>query len=193
MIFSEKKDDMLSLLKESSAHLKKTSSLTGLALIAAINIILGSLSIQLSPILKIGFSLIGFSFIAVGISALFYGPVATGFVGVVTDVIKYMIRPNGPFFIGFTFNEFLGGFITGLILYKKTVSIKRIFITRLVIMIVINLVLTPIWLSIMYGKGIFVAYSVRIVKSLILLPIETIVLYSVLKTAEKTRKVPSFK
>ncbi|MBE6059977.1 MAG: folate family ECF transporter S component [Clostridium sulfidigenes] len=188
MIFSEKKDDMLSLLKESSAHLKKTSSLTGLALIAAINIILGSLSIQLSPILKIGFS-----FIAVGISALFYGPVATGFVGVITDVIKYMIRPNGPFFIGFTFNEFLGGFITGLILYKKPVSIKRIFITRLVIMIVINLVLTPIWLSIMYGKGIFVAYSVRIVKSLILLPIETIVLYSVLKTAEKTRRVPSFK
>ncbi len=60
-------------------------------------------------------------------------------------------------------------------------------------MIAINLVLTPIWLSIMYGKGIFVAYSVRIVKSLILLPIETIVLYSVLKTAEKTRGVPSFK
>ncbi len=111
MIFLEKKDNMLSLLKESSAHLKKTSSLTGLALIAAINIILGSLSIQLSPILKIGFS-----FIAVGISALFYGPIATGFVGIVTDVIKYMIRPNGPFFIGFTFNEFLGGFITGLIL-----------------------------------------------------------------------------
>jgi len=188
MFFSEKTGNMLSLLKESSAHLKKTSSLTGLALIAAINIILGSLSIQLSPTLKIGFS-----FIAVGISALLYGPIATGVVGIVTDVITYMIRPNGPFFIGFTFNEFLGGFITGLILYKKPVSIKRTFITRLVIMIIINLVLTPIWLSIMYGKGIFVAYSVRVVKSLILLPIETIVLYSVLKTAEKTIKVPSFK
>lgn len=188
MFFSKKTGNMLGLLKESSAHLKKTSSLTNLALFAALNIIIGSLFIELNSALRIGFS-----FIVVGVCALFYGPVATGCVGVVADIIKYIIRPGGPFFIGFTLNEFIGGFLTGLILYKKPVTIKRVFFTRLVVIVTVNLVLTPIWLSILYGKGIMVYVSARIIKNIILLPIETIMLYSVLKAAEKARRVPSFK
>ena len=42
---------------------------------------------------------------------MFYGPAATGCVGAVADIIKYMIRPSGPFFIGFTLNEFISGLI----------------------------------------------------------------------------------
>ena len=188
MFFSEKTDNMLSLLKESSAHLKKTSSLTNLALFTALNIIIGSLFIELNGTLRIGFS-----FIVVGACALFYGPVATGCVGVVADIIKYMIRPGGPFFIGFTLNEFISGFLTGLILYKKPVTIKRIFLTRLVVIVTVNIVLTPIWLSILYGKGIMVYVSARIIKNLILLPIETAILYGVLKPVEKARRVINLK
>lgn len=188
MVFSEKTDNMLSLLKESSAHLKKTSSLTSLALFAALNIIIGSLFIELSSALRIGFS-----FIVVGACALFYGPVATGCVGAVADIIKYMIRPSGPFFLGFTLNEFISGFLTGLILYKKPVTIKRVFLTRLVVIVTVNIVLTPIWLSILYGKGIMVYVSARIIKNLILLPIETAILYGILKSVEKARRVISVK
>jgi ECF transporter S component (folate family) len=188
MIFSKKTGKMLSLLKESSAHLKKTSSLTNLALFVALNIIIGTLFIELSSTLRIGFS-----FIVVGACALFYGPVATGCVGMIADIIKYIIRPSGPFFIGFTLNEFIGGFLTGLILYKKPITIKRVFFARLVVIFTVNLVLTPIWLSILYGKGIMVYVSARIIKNIILLPIETIILYGVLKSVERARKVPSFK
>lgn len=188
MIFSKKTGKMLSLLKESSAHLKKTSSLTNLALFVALNIIIGILFIDLSSTLRIGFS-----FIVVGACALFYGPVATGCVGMIADIIKYIIRPSGPFFIGFTLNEFIGGFLTGLILYKKPITIKRVFFARLVVVFTVNLVLTPIWLSILYGKGIMVYVSARIIKNIILLPIETIILYGVLKSVERARKVPSFK
>lgn len=188
MLFSKKTDNMLSSLKESSAHLKKTSSLTNLALFTALNIIIGSLFIELNSTLRIGFS-----FIVVGACALFYGPVATGCVGAVADIIKYMIRPGGPFFIGFTLNEFISGFLTGLILYKKPVTIKRIFLTRLVVIVTVNIVLTPIWLSILYGKGIMVYVSARIIKNLILLPIETAILYGVLKPVEKARRVINLK
>ncbi|MEG0307181.1 MAG: folate family ECF transporter S component [Clostridium sp.] len=184
MFFCKKIRGILTLMKESSSELKKTKSLTNLALLAALNIIMGSLFIELSSILRIGFS-----FIVVGVSAMLYGPVATGVVGVLADILKYMIRPSGVFFIGFTVNEFLSGFLSGLILYKKHVTIKRTFFARLVVMVTVNLILTPIWLSILYGKGIMIYVSARIVKNIILLPIETIVLYGILKKVETVKKI----
>lgn len=170
------------LLKSSSMELKSTRSLAGLGLLMAMNIIVGSLFIEINSYLRIGFS-----FLVVGICGYYYGPVSTGVAGAAADIIKYLLRPSGPFFPGFTLNEFIAGFITGIILYKKSVTMKRVFVTRLCVVVIVNIILTPLWLSVLYGKGIMVYVSARVIKNIILLPIDTIALYGTLKSVSRVR------
>lgn len=70
--------------------------------------------ISISPTLRIGFSSV-----FAGVSGMVYGPMLTGFAGVIADTLKYMIRPDGPYFPGFAINEFLTGFIYGCFFYKR--------------------------------------------------------------------------
>ena len=54
-------------------------------------------------------------------------------------------------------------------------------------MLIINFVLTPLWLHMMYGQAFVIFSSVKIVKNLIKLPIDAALLYGALKAAERTR------
>ena len=107
--------------------------------------------------------------------------------GIVTDVAGYFLRPNGGFFPGFTLNEFLLGFLYGCWLYKKPVSLWRTFCACLSAVLVINLVLTPLWLNIMYGNA-FVISGMRLIKNAVKLPLDTALLYFLLKAVETHRK-----
>lgn len=107
--------------------------------------------------------------------------------GIVTDIIGYFLRPNGGFFPGFTLNEFLLGFLYGCWLYKKPVSLWRTFCACLSAVLLINLLLTPLWMRLMYGNS-FVLTGLRLVKNAVKLPLDTALLYCVLKTAEKYKK-----
>ncbi len=55
------------------------------------------------------------------LSGILLGPVAGFIVGFISDLLCFIIKPGGPFFIGFTFASALTGFIPGLIwlLLKK--------------------------------------------------------------------------
>ena len=103
------------------------------------------------------------------------------------DVAGYFLRPNGGFFPGFTLNEFLLGFLYGCWLYKKPVSLWRTFCACLSAVLVINLVLTPLWLNIMYGNA-FVISGMRLIKNAVKLPLDTALLYFLLKAVETHRK-----
>ena len=50
--------------------------------------------------------------------------------------------------------------------------------------LVLNLFLTPLWLNLMYGNA-FVITTLRLVKNIVKFPIDTVLLYVVLKFAEK--------
>ncbi len=54
-------------------------------------------------------------------------------------------------------------------------------------MLLINLLLTPLWMRLMYGNS-FVLTGLRLVKNAVKLPLDTALLYCVLKTAEKYKK-----
>ena len=111
----------------------------------------------------------------------------------VADVIKYVVRPDGPFFIGFTVNEFLTGFIYGLFFYKCTkVSLGRCICARLVIVLLINLFLTPLWLYVMYGNAFWAMVSARLLKNVLMFPIDAALLYLVLTTTSKVMKQKAY-
>ena len=68
-------------------------------LLAALAIILGyTTSINIGPYIKIGFS-----GIPNRVVDFLFGPVVGGIFGGVLDLLKFIIKPDGTFFPGFTF------------------------------------------------------------------------------------------
>ena len=160
----------------SAKEMKNTRALVGVAMLCAINIVIGQFSITLSPTQKIGFS-----FLSVGVSGMLYGPVLTGMAGIINDLIKFLLKPTGSFMIGFTLIEGLQGMFYGLFLYRHKISLPRVFLTRLFITVLLNLVMTPFFLWLYYGNSFIVLVGGRLVKNLISLPITTAVQFMLLR------------
>ena len=116
---------------------------------------------------------------------MFYGPVTAAVVGAGADIVAFFVKPNGFFFPGFTINAALSGFIYGVFLYKKQVTLKRVALAALTSTVVINLILTPIWLNMMYGTALFAVP--RIIKNAIQYPINVALCYIVCKNVSVVR------
>lgn len=176
-----RKIDILPRLGEAAREMRRSASLAGAALLAALGLLLNQFTIMVSNFLEIGFS-----FLAAGACAFLYGPWVAGMMGIVTDLLGYLLRPNGGFFPGFTLNEFLLGFLYGCWLYKKPVTLWRTFCACLTAVLVINLCLTPLWLHLMYGNALIIT-GLRLIKNALKLPLDTALLYMLLRLAEKHR------
>lgn len=169
---------------EAISEFKSVKSICVSAMMTAINTLIGAFKISFSNIL-----VLSFASLAVAPCAIFCGPFLTATVSAIADILKYMIRPDGPFFIGFTINEFLTGLIYGFFFYKvSNISWKRCLLARICIVLLINMCLTPIWLHILYGNSLWVLVSARIVKNIVMLPIDVMLLYTVVKTSQKVMK-----
>lgn len=174
--------DLFARICAAGREMRRTASLAGAAMLAALHLVLNQFTFAVSQFLEIGFT-----FLAAATCGFLYGPWLAGLAGIVVDMAGYVLRPNGGFFPGFTLNEFLAGFLYGCWLYKKPVSLARTFLACLTVVLVINLFLTPLWLNIMYGNA-FVISSVRLIKNCIKLPLDTALLYFLLKTVQTHRK-----
>ena len=168
------------MIRESAKGLKKVKVLTGSALLIAIHVIIDFARIIVSNVFEISFS-----FIAIAMAGMFYGPVTAAIIGAAADTIAYLIKPSGFFFPGFTLNMAVMGFIYGMFLYKKRITLKRVALAVLVESVVINLIMTPIWLNIMYGNELFAV--VRVVKTAVQYPANVALCYIVCKNMTAVR------
>jgi len=161
--------------------LSSPKTLTGVAMLVALYTILSFFTLNISATASIRFA-----YIALGVCGMLFGPIAGGIAGAAGDVLGYFVSPNGPFFPGFTISAFITGFIFGLLLYRKPVTIKRTMFAVLIVMIICNIVLTPIWLNMMYGTDIIALP--RIIRNIILYPVNVIVMHAVIKGVYSFRK-----
>ena len=173
---------------DSFEELKNLRTLVVTALLIAIAVVLGFFSVQLTENLKIGFS-----FIANELTAMLFGPVVGGIMGGIADIIKYLLKPTGPFFFGFTFNAILGAVIYGVMLYKKPISFKRILASKIVVAIVVNVFLNTYWLSMLYGNAFMAILPPRLIKQIIMVPIQSIMLYAVVEVLAKAKVFSAFR
>lgn len=151
-----------------------TTQLVIMALLIALEIILTRfLSIE-TPTLRIGFG-----FLPVAIMAILYGPWWTGGAGVVGDIVGMMIFPKAAFFPGFTFTAFLTGVLFGLFLYKRDITWKQTLLAVITVNIICSLCLDTLWLSIMYGDSFLFLMPARLLKTAIMIPVETVTIYLV--------------
>jgi ECF transporter S component (folate family) len=173
---------MKKMFKDSFGELKNLKTLVMASMLLAIAVVLGFYTLQLTEFIKIGFA-----YIANELAGMMFGPVVGSLIGGLADVLKYLVNPTGPFFPGFTISGFLGGLIYGIVLYKKPLSIKRVIVANALVTVLINLLLNTYWLTLLYGNAFMALFPARIIKQLVMLPIEVILFYAVARVLVKAK------
>ncbi len=157
------------------------------------------LSISL-PTLKISLA-----FIPLVIIALLYGPLWSAAAAGICDFIGAMLFPFGEFFPGFTLTATLVGLTYGLFLYKKSTDVAEEFAPEIttehhikplravlcafIVTCVLQLLLDTLWLNIMYGDAFFALIPPRLVKSLVMLIVQSVVILFIGKNLHKIKLV----
>ena len=90
------------------------------AMLIAIGVILGFFSVQLTEFIRIGFSGIPNE-----LASMLFGPVVGGIMGGIGDILKFLIKPTGPYFFGYTLNAMLGPVIYGIFFLSSSDSIGK--------------------------------------------------------------------
>ena len=102
---------LATLFQDSYNELKSVRTITTMAMFAAIGVILGSLTIQIGDFIKIGFSTIANQFVY-----YLFGPAAGCLFGGALDILKYLVKPTGAFFPGWTLSAMAAGLLYGCFL-----------------------------------------------------------------------------
>lgn len=157
------------------------------AILLAMLIILSRFLSIKTPILKISFA-----FIPTMLCAIWLGAKRTVLLNILGDIIGATLFPTGPFFIGYTVSTAITGLIYGLLLYKEDINTytDKQFIIRLIIAVILvtcisNIGLNTLWVSITAGKAFIVLLGARIVKEIIMIPIQIIIILFIEKMLRK--------
>lgn len=164
------------------SRLKNVQTLTISAMLTALAIVLGFFKIPISNLIEIHFS-----FLPLALVGQLFGPVVSGIVGILSDLGSYVVKPTGPFFPGFTISTMVSGLIYGFVLKGKKITVWRAFLSKFLNTIFVSFLLNPLWLSILYGNGFWAIVAARLPGELVMLPINTAMIYLFLKALEAVR------
>lgn len=166
-----------------AAVTRKPKNLVICAMLIAINVILGYFTIPLSSYLRIGFG-----FITAPAAAYMFGPIAGMAVALLSDVVSFIVKPTGGFLFTYTLNTAIAGMIYGMFLYKRRVTFLRVFLCKLTVILTVNIVLNSIALAPTAGSGIIGILPARMIKNLVLFPIQSVIVYEILKIISNISK-----
>lgn len=161
--------------RQAASEFRNTKMLVFAALMIAVRVALKSVSIPVAADLRIG---VGFLVNAFG--AMTFGPVVAIAAAAVSDTLGALLFPTGAYFFPFIFTEIAGSLIFALFLYRTKITVTKIIWSRFCIDFFVNIVLqTPImylYYQMMLGKPYAILNLERIVKNLVMLPIESVLL-----------------
>lgn len=170
------------LFSDSLHEFTVTKNLVLCGLMAALAIVLGTVaSISIGPYIRIGFS-----GLPNRIVEFLFGPVVGCIFGGALDTLKFIVKPEGPFFFGFTFDAMLAGLLFGSILYHKPLSLRRVVCAEFLVKLIVNCFFNTLWISQLYGKGFFVLLPMRLLKNVIMLPIDSAIVFFTLSFTKQT-------
>ncbi len=164
------------IYKDSAREFTRLTSIAGVGMVLAVSIVLSLFSFYVTETLRIGPA-----YLATAMLGMLYGPVTGGIAAGLGDILKYLIKPSGPFFPGYTLTALLGGVVYGSFLYKNKVTVLRCVLSKAFINIFLNLGLNTLWSSILYGKAFFAILIPRVYANVALLPLQIVLLYALLK------------
>lgn len=142
-------------------------SLVLAGLTVAIGVALGAFYIPLDVNLRITPAFLAYVF-----GAAMFGPVVGLAAGFAYDMTGFLLFPSGVFFPGYTLSAMLEFFIYGLFLYRRRITVWRIFICKIIVDFGVHVCLGALWSVILYGKGYYYYFVKSLLKNAIMLPIE---------------------
>jgi len=164
------------MFRSSLSELKNTKTLSIMSILVAINIVISSLFFPIGESLRIYIT-----FIVYTLAAIISGPIAGLVWAFVVDIAGFLIHPFGPFFPGYTLTAMLSMFIYGVFFYKQEITLLKIFTAKFFVNFICHVLLNSLWASILYSN-VFYYYLVKsFIKNLILWPIESIIIFLILK------------
>lgn len=179
MIFSIKKTG-----NDFSEKIRNPKILAVCAMLIAINVIFELFAQDVTAFIRLSFS-----FVTMPIAAIAFGPVVACIVGMFQDVIGLIVRPTGAWLFVLTMNAGIAGMIAGLILYKKEVRLWRVLLSELLIVLVVNILLNSAGLAPTIGSGLAGILPSRIIKNILLLPLQVAFVYAILRIIKKRVKL----
>lgn len=156
-----------------AGEVKQMKKLTFAALMIALCVMLG----YVPSVPLWGGAEITWGFLARSVCAWVCGPVLGAVFAVAEDLLSFFLTGGGgyPFFPGYTLTTVLGVFFYALFFYRQEMTIRRIFLAKLVTNVQ-NVLLGALWSSILYGKAYLVMASGSAIKNLVMLPFQTVIL-----------------
>ena len=169
-----------SLFSDSAREMRKLSTITSCALLAALSVILAYFKIRVSQSFEISFEDIPSILIA-----CLYGPVTAPIVGAAQDVLNYLASPNGAFFPGFTLTAVVSALIWGVGLYHKPVTFRRTVIVTLICAMVCGVCMNTLWLYMMYGRSVLLAVPLRILRCAVIAVVNAVIVCYLVKALRR--------
>lgn len=170
-----------SQFSDSLRALRRTRTITTAGIMLAIQMVLSSYGvIEVSDSLKISLA-----HLALAPTAILFGPVVAGLQGALSDLLGFMLKPSGPYFPGFTLSALLLGVVYGVSLYRTRHTAVRIVVTRLVVMLLINICLNTLFLTMLYGPSRLATLPIRAFKNVLQLPFDCMLLLCVCRVMQR--------
>lgn len=159
-----------------------TRTLTTMALLIAVEIVLSRfLSISAWN------TKIGFAFVPVVLAAILLGPLEAGIVAALADFLGAVLFPIGAYFPGFTLTAFLMGAVYGFFLHREQ-SLLRIVLAVAVHQLVLSLLLNTLWISVLYGSPFAPLLVTRLPQCAILTAVQLVVIQLIVKLLPRLKR-----
>lgn len=155
-----------------------TRAVALLGILLALHLLIGRFSVGTN------FLKVGFGFVIVVVIARWFGPYWGVLMAIVHDIISTAINGHS-FFFGFMLSAIVGALIYGLSFYNREhISWTRTIVTTAIVLFFVNTMMNTTWV-IMMGNitnfdAIMSMVEIRGLKQIIMLPIQSIIIYSVL-------------
>ena len=151
------------------------------SVLIALNVILE----RFVPAYQVWNNNLSFGFITVAFAARYLGTQYAIAVGGLGDFIGALIKPFGPYFVGYTITNMLVGLCFGIFLYKKA-TVLKISLAVIINKITCSLLLNTVFISVLYRGGIAAFWAVLISRMpfVILTAVVEIVIISLLFTSK---------
>ena len=167
--------------RQSAQELKQVRTLTGVAMWLAMSVVISfTASVRVTETIKIGLG-----YLITALLGMLYGPFTAALAAGAGDLIKYLLKPDGAYFFGFTLTAMLGGVVYGVFFYREKCTIPRAIASKATVSLLLNCLLNTVWVSWLYGMPFLGALGPRVIKNLMALPFEIVLLYIVLNGMNK--------
>lgn len=132
--------------------------------------------------IPMGYNLhIHFSFLVGMLIALIYDFKTLIVYGLIEDNVGFFLAQSSTYFPGYTLSTILGLLIYRFFLHKGKISLTKIFIAKLCVNVLVNILLGSLWSFMLYHKGYLFYLFRSLSKNFVMLPLEAFMFYGLFK------------